>query len=95
MQKRVLISGLVQGIGFRYFVLDNALELGITGWVRNLPAGRQGTPDNKVEALLQGEDNKVKELIELCRKGSALAKVEKLEEFESSELKYQDFIIRK
>lgn len=88
MQVRVLISGLVQGIGFRYFVLDRASELGVTGWVRN-------TSDNKVEALFQGEEDKVKELIDLCRKGPALAKVEKIEEFPSSEPIYQDFLIRK
>ncbi len=94
-QIRIIVSGLVQGKGFRYFVLDNARELGVTGWVRNLPAGRQGTEDNKVEALLQGDNESIKKLIELCRKGPAMAKVSGIEEFSSAEPKYQNFVVRK
>lgn len=39
--KRVsmIVSGTVQGVGFRYYVQDVAEEMGITGWVRNLPDG--------------------------------------------------------
>lgn len=40
----VLITGFVQGVGFRHFIKSKARELGLTGWVRNLPAGRQGLP---------------------------------------------------
>ncbi len=88
MQTRIIVSGLVQGIGFRYFVLDNARELGITGWVKNIE-------DGKVEALLQGRLENIKKLIELCKTGSAMAKVEKIQEFESDEPIYQDFVVRK
>lgn len=86
-QVRILISGVVQGVGFRYFVLDNAQELGITGWVRN-------TINGKVEAVLQGEEKDVICLIERIRKGPALAKVKDIEEFPSKEPKYEDFVIK-
>ena len=46
--RRYVITGRVQGVGFRYFTQDAALREGFTGWVRNLPDGR-------VEALVEGE----------------------------------------
>jgi acylphosphatase len=46
--RRYLISGRVQGVGFRYFTKDAADREGVSGWVRNLPDGR-------VEALVEGE----------------------------------------
>ena len=50
--RRYLISGRVQGIGFRYFAKDVADREGVTGWVRNLP-------DGCVEALVEGDDEAV------------------------------------
>jgi acylphosphatase len=46
--RRFLISGRVQGVGFRFFVEDRATAEGLHGWVRNLPDGR-------VEALFEGD----------------------------------------
>lgn len=94
MQTRIIISGQVQGVGFRYFIQDQACKLGITGWTRNLPAGRHGAPEGHVEALFQGEETKVFEIIELCKKGPESGQVEKVEEFPANEPKLQDFVVK-
>ncbi|MGB1581434.1 MAG: acylphosphatase [Nevskiales bacterium] len=47
MTRRYLISGTVQGVGFRYAACQQAQNIGLSGWVRNLPDGR-------VEALATG-----------------------------------------
>ncbi len=70
---RILISGRVQGVFFRAFVRKNMKKLGVCGWVKNLPDGR-------VEAEFEGEAGKVNEMINLCRKGPRLARVDRLEE---------------
>jgi acylphosphatase len=67
----VFVSGRVQGVFFRPWTEDTARELGLKGWVRNLPDGR-------VEAVFEGEKSKVERMVELCRKGPPHAKVERL-----------------
>jgi len=71
MRKRVhvIISGRVQGVWFRANTKDKAEQLGINGWVRN-------TLDGKVEALFEGEEVALKEMIEWCRHGPPLAEVQ-------------------
>ncbi len=64
----VLISGQVQGVGFRYFLRGKLVELGLTGWVKNLP-------DGKVEAEVEGEKEKIEKIVEWCKQGPPLAKV--------------------
>jgi len=58
----VFISGRVQGVWFRAHTREKAEELGISGWVRNLPDGR-------VEAVFEGEDEKVDEMVKWCHRG--------------------------
>ncbi|MBP8645527.1 MAG: acylphosphatase [Syntrophobacteraceae bacterium] len=86
---RVLITGRVQGVFFRAYTRDAARRAGVTGWVRNLADGR-------VEALFEGDADKVEQIIEWCRKGSFLGRVEHVEvldeayrgEFENFDIQY-------
>jgi acylphosphatase len=71
--KRLIISGRVQGVGFRDWLATQAEALGISGWVRNR---RDGT----VEALLDGDTAAVEELVRACRRGPRLAEVTAIEE---------------
>lgn len=58
----LLVSGRVQGVGFRYFVRQTADEHGIAGWVRNLRDGR-------VEAVLMGSGDAVQEVLDAVGRG--------------------------
>ncbi|MGB4594371.1 MAG: acylphosphatase [Anaerolineaceae bacterium] len=62
------IFGHVQGVGFRYFVLDQAQQLGLTGWVRNLPAGT-------VEILADGAKADLETLLSRVQQGPTGARV--------------------
>jgi acylphosphatase len=85
-QAHIFISGTVQGVGFRYFVKNNARKLGVSGWVQN-------TPDNKVEAIFQGEKKVVEQMIALCKKGPFLAEVKEVQvDWEEGE-KFSEFLI--
>jgi acylphosphatase len=66
------IYGRVQGVFFRSTMREVALELGVNGWVRNMP-------DGSVEAVVEGEREKVEELIKWAHRGPPLAKVERVE----------------
>lgn len=68
----VLVRGRVQNVGFRAFVAQHARQLGLCGWVRNLPDGRL------VEVEVQGDDLAVNQLLGLLRYGPAGAHVEDL-----------------
>ncbi len=67
--RHFLISGRVQGVGFRYFAKDVADREGVTGWVRNLPDGR-------VEAQVEGEDEAVTRVERALRHGPGGARVQ-------------------
>ena len=68
----VIIHGRVQGVAFRHYTCQEALELGVTGWVRNLP-------DGSVEGLFEGNEDAVAALVEWCRSGPPAAQVDRLE----------------
>jgi len=65
---QVFYEGNVQGVGFRYFIQHTATQLGLTGWVRNLPSG-----DVEIEA--EGNREFVERLIEYARRGPRSAVV--------------------
>ena len=68
LARRVVVSGRVQGVGFRYAALEAAQASGVTGWVRNC---RDGT----VEALVQGDRAAVEAVVAWCRRGPPAARV--------------------
>lgn len=72
MSTRFLVSGMVQGVGFRWFVARHARALGLAGYARNLPDGR-------VEVVVSGPDDALPALERLLREGPANAQVQTLE----------------
>lgn len=69
---QALVSGAVQGVGFRQATYWEARQLGLIGWVRNLDDGR-------VEVSAEGEARKVAVLLKWLAKGPSSAKVEKVD----------------
>lgn len=69
---RILVSGIVQGVGFRFFAERAARELRLAGWVRNLADGR-------VEAVAAGPDEPLREFIDRLRLGPGAGSVDHLE----------------
>jgi acylphosphatase len=69
---RVRVYGRVQGVFFRTSMKEVAEDLGVDGWVRNMP-------DGSVEALVSGEEEKVEKILEWCRRGPELARVDRVE----------------
>ena len=72
MKKHIIITGRVQGVGFRYWLYKAAVQKNINGWVRNKISG-------EVEALLIGGGIEIDNLIKLCKKGSPSSKVTNIE----------------
>jgi len=68
LRAHVIISGRVQGVWFRASTRDKAEQLGLTGWVKN-------TTDGNVEAVFEGEEKVIDEMIEWCHHGPPLAEV--------------------
>ena len=88
--KRVhlLVEGRVQGVYFRQGMMETAEKNNVLGWVRNLP-------DNKVEAILEGNDSNVDAVVEWARFGPAGAVVQELKATEEKYVReFSDFEIR-
>lgn len=86
-QAHLFIFGFVQGVGFRHFVRSKAKELGLAGWVRNLP-------DSSVEVIAQGSKENIEELIKHCKKGPFISEVENVEvEWENAKEEFSSFEI--
>jgi len=84
----VYVSGQVQGVFFRDSAWQRAEQLGLAGWVKNLPDGR-------VEALFEGEPEKVREMIQWCESGPPHATVESVDaEFEAPDEELRGFEVR-
>jgi acylphosphatase len=72
LQARLTITGRVQGVGYRDWTITTARRLGLTGWVRN-------RIDGAVEVLIVGDDNAVGEMIDACRRGPTMARVDNVD----------------
>jgi acylphosphatase len=70
---RLVVSGRVQGVGFRWFVREAARQHRLAGWVRN-------RPDGSVELEVAGEEGSVRGLVEELRRGPPGARVEDVRE---------------
>jgi len=66
---KVIVSGHVQNVWFRHFTGQAAEQQGVKGWVRNNPEGT-------VEAVFEGEENAVRTVIDWCRRGPDMARVD-------------------
>jgi acylphosphatase len=77
IRRRILISGMVQGVSFRAYTRATARQTGVCGWVRNLRDGR-------VEAVIEGKADKVNAVVAWCRKGPSFSRVEDVEVHEET-----------
>jgi len=84
---RLVITGRVQGVGFRLWTSSAATERGLRGWVRN-------RRDGSVEALLIGEGEDVAAMVEACRSGPRLARVERVSRLPAEDDGSPDFTER-
>lgn len=85
---KIIVSGLVQGVGYRYFIYRQAQSLGLTGYVKNLPGGQ-------VEIVACGVKGLIDDLVRTARVGPSYASVAdvSLEKIEPSPA-FNDFEIR-
>jgi acylphosphatase len=67
----VRITGMVQGVSFRAYAQQQAVGLGVTGWVRN-------EPDGSVAGHFEGPEHAVDALVAWCRSGPRLARVDRV-----------------
>jgi acylphosphatase len=84
--RRYVVEGRVQGVGFRFFAHRAATELGLKGYVRNLPDGR-------VEVYATGDPKALRELCEQLQTGPRAARVERVEQQQASVETYKTFSI--
>lgn len=83
----VFVSGTVQGVGYRYSTVQEAQKLGLNGWVRNRLDGR-------VEAMFEGVEPLIEEMVQWCHQGPRSAKVTNVT-VETSELQScEEFQVR-
>jgi len=88
VRAHVIVSGSVQGVFFRSETRDEAKKRGVNGWVRNLPDGR-------VEAVFEGEEESVKELVDFCKRGPMGARVTAADVvWENYRGEFHDFVIK-
>ncbi len=84
----IVIEGIVQGVFFRASTREESCKLGLTGWVKNCSDGR-------VEAVFEGDIDKIEQIVEWCKKGPPGAVVRNVETvWEQATGEYNSFSIR-
>jgi acylphosphatase len=78
MTRRYIVTGRVQGVGFRWFVEREASAIGVAGWVRN-------TDDGTVEVLASGNSDQLARLRKALKQGPRAARVDEVQEFEADQ----------
>ncbi len=87
MRARLIITGLVQGVGFRSYTRNNAKSLGLMGYVRNTKSG-------KLEVVVEGYEKQIDDLLDLLHKGPFGAQVENIEViWEDPTNSFKDFTV--
>ena len=71
VRARVIVEGRVQGVFFRHHTQETAFRLGVKGWVKNRRDGR-------VEAVFEGDQERVDQIIQWCHRGPSEARVTKV-----------------
>ena len=88
VRAEVRVTGRVQGIWFRQSTKNTAEQYGVSGWCRNNPEG-------SVEAIFEGEESAVKSVVEWCKEGPKLARVDDLQiKWEKPTGEFDRFFIR-
>ena len=88
IRAHIFVQGMVQGVFFRVKTRQKAKVLGVTGWVKNLP-------DARVEAVFEGEKEKVEQIIEWIEKGPLFSRVDDVKvDFEEYKGEFESFEIR-
>ncbi len=85
---RIIVSGNVQGVGFRYYIKRTASDLGLKGYVKNLP-------NMKVEIVAEGKEEELKQLVEVAKKGPGYSEVKGIDVFfDEAEKEFSGFLIK-
>ncbi len=88
IRAEVVVRGRVQGVWFRQSTANEAQNRGLGGWCRN-------NPDGTVTAVFEGEESAVREMIEWCRSGPKLARVDELRVTTAAATgEFNDFTVR-
>ena len=84
----IVIEGIVQGVFYRASTIEESSKLGLTGWVKNCPDGR-------VEAVFEGNTDKIEKILEWCKEGPPGAVVRNVETvWEQATGDYNSFTIK-
>ena len=87
VRARVIVEGRVQGVFFRHHAQEMAVKLGLKGWVKNLR-------DGDVEAVFEGDQEKVNQMIRWCHQGPPQARVTRVQQtWEHYKGEFKDFSV--